>query len=399
MDGNNNTAVAEYENDGDAAANNRCSHIDPSIVDKCAKLVPIAMDEAFRCVPYSWQCRIVTHMNLMTTKSQYVIPSPIFLCAPTGGGKSLARDTFAACRGGVSICICPLLSLGADQVSKINAHSTNGDGSVRAHHLDAFKGPRIQQSLCDRILKITRQSETTLILMTSPQALIKIEIFYKMFLQLLIQKTLTLITVDELQLFVSFGLRFRPEFHALKEKVFPKLKASDDSDAPTNIPVLFMTATATNKILTQLQLLTGLSIKKENLFWPSARQLLQRKCYIHFDFSVRANMKLRDRINHLMSETKNDDVYRQFLVCANSRNRVDDIALFCKEHLDANGYPGDIITIVGTQSKEQKLEYTNLFLNPTTIGSNVTGGVVAFDPIGTCTTRSMGGAGWDNPNI
>ena len=68
-----------------------------------------------------------------------------------------------------------------------------------------------------------------------------------------------------------------------------------------------------------------------------------------------------------MSETKNDDVYRQFLVCANSRNRVDDIALFCKEHLDANGYSGDIITIVGTQSKEQKLEYTNLFLNPTTI--------------------------------
>ena len=92
MDGNNNTAVAEYENDGDAAANNRCSHIDPSIVDKCAKLVPIAMDEAFRCVPCSWQCRIVTHMNLMSAPSdnsgQMQIDTPPLHAANV----SLARD-------------------------------------------------------------------------------------------------------------------------------------------------------------------------------------------------------------------------------------------------------------------------------------------------------------------
>jgi hypothetical protein len=43
------------------------------------------------------------------------------LCAPTGGGKLIARDSFAAGQGNVSWRIFPLLSLGADQVIKINS--------------------------------------------------------------------------------------------------------------------------------------------------------------------------------------------------------------------------------------------------------------------------------------
>jgi hypothetical protein len=42
-------------------------------------------------------------------------PSSAFLCHPTGGGKSLVRDTFAVAQNGVTWCILPLVSLAADQ--------------------------------------------------------------------------------------------------------------------------------------------------------------------------------------------------------------------------------------------------------------------------------------------
>ena len=242
MNSNNNANIDDNESDVDATTNDRYSHIDPSILAACAKLASITMKGAFGRDSYSWQRRIVTHLNLMQTHSRCVIPSTTLLCAPTGGGKPLARDTFAAGQSGVSVCICPLLALGADQVSKINAHSCVGDGSIRAYHLDAFKDTLLQQQFCDQICGVSRESQTTIILMTSPHALIRNKKFYEMFLKLLRQKTLTLLTVDELQLFVSFGLRFRPEFYALKNKVFSLLKTSDDSDAETKIPVLFMTA-------------------------------------------------------------------------------------------------------------------------------------------------------------
>jgi hypothetical protein len=58
------------------------------------------------------------------------------LCAPAGGGKSTARDSFSAGQGFVSWTVAPLLSLGEDQVIKINPNSATGDGAVVAFHLD-----------------------------------------------------------------------------------------------------------------------------------------------------------------------------------------------------------------------------------------------------------------------
>jgi hypothetical protein len=62
--------------------------------------------------------------------------SPAFLCAPAGGRKPIAQDYFAAGQGNVSWCISPLLSLGADQVIKINQNLVHGDGAVMAFHLN-----------------------------------------------------------------------------------------------------------------------------------------------------------------------------------------------------------------------------------------------------------------------
>jgi superfamily II DNA helicase RecQ len=90
------------------------------VLRMCQELSEISMIDAFGKKPFPWQKAIITHLNLMTCPTSGIPPSPTFLCAPTGGGKSIARDSFAAGQGHVSWCISPLLSLGADQVIKIN---------------------------------------------------------------------------------------------------------------------------------------------------------------------------------------------------------------------------------------------------------------------------------------
>jgi hypothetical protein len=96
----------------------------------CQEPIEILMIDAFGKRPFPWQKAIITHLNLMNWPTSDIPPSPTFLCAPTGGGKSIACDYFAAGQGYISWCILPLLSLGADQVIKINKNSAHGYGAV-----------------------------------------------------------------------------------------------------------------------------------------------------------------------------------------------------------------------------------------------------------------------------
>jgi hypothetical protein len=112
-------------------------------------------------------------------------PSPTFLCAPTGGGKLIARDSFSAGQGSVSWCISPLLSLGADQVIKINANSANGDGAVVAFHLDHYPQPSQQRDICRRIAMITGSSNSTVCITLSQQALVNNKLYFGLYRSLI----------------------------------------------------------------------------------------------------------------------------------------------------------------------------------------------------------------------
>jgi hypothetical protein len=149
------------------------------------------------------------------------------LCAPTGGGKSITSDSFAAGQGNVSWCILPLLSLGADQVIKINQNLASGDGAVVAFHLDHYRHPAQQQAIAKRVANIRGNSKTTVCITSSPQALLNNTIYYSLYCHLLQKDLLMLLTVDKLQLFVQFGQQFRNEFFALKCFVAVRFGAVD----------------------------------------------------------------------------------------------------------------------------------------------------------------------------
>jgi hypothetical protein len=366
------------------------------VLRMCQELSEISMIDAFGKKPFPWQKAIITHLNLMTCPTSGIPPSPTFLCAPTGGGKSIARDSFAAGQGHVSWCISPLLSLGADQVIKINQNSASGDGAVVAFHLDHYRHRAQQQAIAERIGKITGDSNTTVCITSSPQALVNNKVYYALYCALIQKDSLKLLTVDELQLFVQFGRRFRNEFFALKEKVFAPLSLSGGKR--TRIPILFMTATATTTILEQTTLLTGLIFCRRNIFWPGPSHMLQRRCQIEFVMTSQPFSVLTSIVEKLYKAMDEDAIRRQFVVFANFRNKVEEFSTRLKAYLDLKGHTGDVITVVGSQYKEQKMHHAALFLNDTPDRSRpVDNGV--FDAIACLATRTIGAAGWDCRHI
>ena len=71
--------------------------------------------DSFNLTDHPWQSALGA-----TIMEATIIKKPLkHLCVrPTGGGKSLVFNVVALLLGGVTICICPLLSLGADKTEK-----------------------------------------------------------------------------------------------------------------------------------------------------------------------------------------------------------------------------------------------------------------------------------------
>ena len=72
--------------------------------------------EIFHLTAHRWQADVGANI----LKAASLKKSLKILCVrPTGGGNSLIFNVIATVLKGVTICICPLLSLGADQTRKM----------------------------------------------------------------------------------------------------------------------------------------------------------------------------------------------------------------------------------------------------------------------------------------
>jgi superfamily II DNA helicase RecQ len=149
-------------------------------------------------------------MALMNVPKGGIDCAPVLLVRPTGGGKSLGRDVYSILNAGVCLTITPLLSLGADQVEKIGLQANNSFGSIAAIHLDEIQAKHQQQAIVKAILSQPKSSNTTTFLFSSPQALVKEgSVWIGLIDQLIASERLTMVCVDEVHLFVHFGLTFR----------------------------------------------------------------------------------------------------------------------------------------------------------------------------------------------
>ena len=149
----------------------------------------------------------------------------------------MVRDTFAASSPGVTINIAPLLSISADQHSKFMQKRRTPQ--VFSLHLDAYRTTSQQRDMFVLLLRVASHHgsvSTIVVVFSSAQALTDNPI-YRTMLRSLLNMKLVLVCIDEVHLFVQFGLWFLSEFVRLKSVLFDCLHHGADFEK-THVPFL-----------------------------------------------------------------------------------------------------------------------------------------------------------------
>ena len=126
-----------------------------------------------------------------------------------------------------------------------------------------------------------RNSNITIFIYTSPKCLLH-KPWQLVFVGFINSKVLKLVCVDEVHLFVMFGLIFRKEFTLLKESFFKHLinpstaAQSDTIGIFLKVLLLLMTVTFNSSLLDTLQKMAGVRISPPNYIWSSRNIMAQR---------------------------------------------------------------------------------------------------------------------------
>jgi len=167
-----------------------------------------------------------------------------FVIMPTGGGKSLCYQLPALISEGTAIVVSPLIALMKNQVDAIRGISEHHG---IAHVLNSsLNKTDVNQVKADIVSGITK------LLYVAPESLIKEE--YASFLR---NQKISFVAIDEAHCISEWGHDFRPEYRNLKHII----KAID------NVPIIGLTATATEKV--QEDILKTLGISDANRFKAS----------------------------------------------------------------------------------------------------------------------------------
>jgi len=167
-----------------------------------------------------------------------------FAIMPTGGGKSLCYQLPALMKEGTAIVVSPLIALMKNQVDAIRGISEN-DGI--AHVLNSS----LNKTEITRV-KTDIENGLTKLLYVAPESLIKEE-----YVEFLKSQTISFVAIDEAHCISEWGHDFRPEYRNLRNII----KNID------NVPVIGLTATATEKV--QEDILKTLGISDANRFKAS----------------------------------------------------------------------------------------------------------------------------------
>ena len=172
---------------------------------------------------------------------QALLGKDAFVLMPTGGGKSLCYQLPALKMPGLTLVVSPLIALMKDQVDALQA---NGIAA-------AFVNSTLSPAEIDRTQTEAKMGKLK-ILYAAPERLANPG--FKNFLASL---QISLIAIDEAHCISEWGHDFRPDYRNLKmlRNIFP------------NVPVMALTATATEKV--REDIIRQLSLEKAKIFISS----------------------------------------------------------------------------------------------------------------------------------
>ncbi len=158
-----------------------------------------------------------------------------FVLMPTGGGKSLCYQLPSLLMDGTAIVISPLIALMKNQVDAISMMSEEGT----AHYLNSS----LNKTATDLVKADIRAGKTKL-LYVAPESLTKEENVN--FLQ---QTKISFYAIDEAHCISEWGHDFRPEYRRIR----PIINQIGEA------PIIALTATATDKVRTDIKKNLGIS--------------------------------------------------------------------------------------------------------------------------------------------
>ena len=175
-----------------------------------------------------------------------------FVLMPTGGGKSLCYQLPSLIMDGTAIVISPLIALMKNQVDVINGMSED-DGV--AHYLNSSLNKAAIQQVMDDV-----RSGRTKLLYVAPESLNKEEN-----VEFLRGVKISFYAVDEAHCISEWGHDFRPEYRNIRPTI----------NKIGNAPVIALTATATDKVRTDIKKSLGIidavefksSFNRPNLYY------------------------------------------------------------------------------------------------------------------------------------
>ncbi|MBQ9534102.1 MAG: DNA helicase RecQ [Prevotella sp.] len=160
----------------------------------------------------------------------------IFVLMPTGGGKSLCYQLPSLLMEGTAIVISPLIALMKNQVDVVNGMS---EYSGLAHYLNSS----LNRAAIMQVMDDIRKGRTKL-LYVAPESLTKEEN-----IAFLRTVKISFYAIDEAHCISEWGHDFRPEYRNIRPTI----------NAIGNAPVIALTATATDKVRSDIKKNLGIN--------------------------------------------------------------------------------------------------------------------------------------------
>ena len=337
-------------------------------------------------------CKEILHRHVKPSSDR--ILSPLLLVRSTGGGKSAVRDVSGFLCGSITLTIVPLLSLAADQTAKLEQLSLDMHLFHRFHvfNLDIIRSSTLNQQLRSNLESLTGDDDDskTISLFTSPQKITTDPEWQKTIATCCSNGTLRLIAVDECHLYAAHGMEFREEFAHLRECFFRIAEKSSKH----SIPVLFMTATASQSMVMDLQQLTGLAFHpNDDLLWPQYHSGVERR-------NISLQLSFQDspirRIKAELVKTCKSAGGRKIIIYSNSRKAIINLHAKSRMHLNVLGIQKDVVLVHGNMFREQKFHHTDMFVaQPLMDECPTTRMLLRFDPVAYFATAGTSSSGLD----
>ena len=185
-------------------------------------------------------------------------------------------------------------------------------------------------------------------------------------------------------------MEFREEFSHLRSCLFQI--AEKQSTEP--IPILFMTATASLRMVNDLERLTGLTFKpQDDMLWPRCHSGVHRRnIFLGLSFKDSPIRRIKADLTKLCRASGG----RKLIVYSNSQKAINNFYHQSRTALNVLGIQKDVLLVHGNMFREQKFHHTDMFIGqPLLDECPTTRLILCFDPVAYFATAATSSSGLD----